>query len=120
MVTSEAGSAPVLQKGFPMRFVAVVILALVVGTGCGVGADETYDGQTLVTAEEQALEAEATGTRGQATQPIVNTTPTPTRDPGLVALPQDPIPVYEGRPVTAPPPGPLGLPGSMLPPAPLR
>lgn len=117
MARTDGSSAPVLQKGFGMRFVAVAILALAVGTGCGVGADETYDGQTLVTSEGQALEADGVGTRAGAPQPLVNTSPTPSRDPGLVSLPQDPIPVYEGRPVTGPTPV---MPVLGLGPAPLR
>lgn len=117
MGTSEAGSASVLQKGYAMRFFAVAILALALGTGCGVGADESYDGQTLVTSEGQALEADGVTTRTTTPQTVVNTGTNPTRDPSLVALPQDPIPVYEGRPVTGPSPvvTPMGV-G----PAPLR
>lgn len=111
MAKSEAGAAPVLQKGYAMRFVAVAILAWVVGTGCGVGADEVYDGETLVTSEGQALEAEGVTTRATTPQTVVNTGTNPARDPSLVALPQDPIPVYEGRPVTGPSPvvTPMGL-----------
>lgn len=103
MATSElVTSASGLHKGWSMKRVAVAILAMVVITGCGVGADESYDGQTLVGSDGQALEV------GPAVGPVLptaagpqapeTTAPSPVRDPGQVALPQDPIPVYEGRP----------------------
>ncbi len=103
METSELQtSASGLHKGFSMKRVAVAILAMVVITGCGVGADESYDGQTLVAADGQALESgPAVGPQvntGNVPQTPATTAPSPVRDPGMVGLPQDPIPVYEGRP----------------------
>ncbi len=102
MRTSDFSSASGLHKGSSMKRVAVAILAMVVVTGCGVGADESYDGQNLVGSNSQAMETGpavgpghpgATGPQTPAT-----TAPSPSRDPGNVALPQDPIPVFEGRP----------------------
>lgn len=103
MATSElVASASGLHKGMTMKRVAVAILAMVVITGCGVGADESYDGQTLVGANGQALEiGPAVGPQlptAAGPQTPATTAPSPVRDPGQVALPQDPIPVYEGRP----------------------
>ena len=103
MATSElVASASGLQKGWSMKRVAVAILAMVVITGCGVGADESYDGQTLVGSDGQALEiGPAVGpdlSNAGGPQAPATTVTSPGRDPGTVALPQDPIPVYEGRP----------------------
>ncbi len=109
MATSEqVTSASGLQKGSSMKRVAVAILAMVVITGCGVGADESYDGQTLVGANGQALEVgPAVGPElpnASGPQTPATTAPSTVRNPGLVALPQDPIPVYEGRPAPQSPP----------------
>ena len=88
--------------GSSMKRVAVAILAMVVVTGCGVGADESYDGQNQVSSSGQGLEMgpavgpEHPGVTGP--QPPATTAPSPAHDPGTVALPQDPIPVFEGRP----------------------
>ena len=102
MQTSDRRSASGLHMGSSMKRVAVAILAMVVITGCGVGADESYDGQTLVAANGQALETgPAVGPQvntGGVPQTPATTAPSPVRDPGMVGLPQDPIPVYEGRP----------------------
>ena len=106
METNKSASG--LQWVPLMKLVAVAILAMVLVTGCGVGADESYDGQNLVGSNGQALETgPAVGPElpGAATPQTPGTTaPGPVRDPGTVALPQDPIPVFEGRPVTQPPP----------------
>lgn len=113
METSDFRSASGLHMFGSMKLVAVAILAIFALTGCGVGADESYDGVTLVTASGQALEAGEpvegtpvvdTGTLPVAPVPQVpaTTTTSPVRDPSLVALPQDPIPVFEGRPATQP------------------
>jgi hypothetical protein len=108
MRTSDFLSASGLHMGSSMKRVAVAILAMVVLTGCGVGADESYDGQTLVGSNGQALEAgpsvgpEVPGASGPQTP--ATTAPSPVRDPSIVALPQDPIPVYEGRPFPQSPP----------------
>ena len=108
MRTSDWSSASGLHMGSSMKRVAVAILAMVVVTGCGVGADESYDGQTLVGANGQALQTgpevgpEVSGAKGPQTP--ATTAPSPIRDPGIVALPQDPIPVMEGRPFIQPPP----------------
>lgn len=118
METSELLSASGLYMVRNMKRVAVAILAMLFVTGCGVGADESYDGQTLVASNGQALEVgpEVGPALPTAAGPQTpeTTAPSPMRDPSTVALPQDPIPVYEGRPAGAPPP--MGDP--MLGPAP--
>jgi len=109
METNElAPSASGLHMVIHMKRVAVAMLAMVVISGCGVGADETYDGQNVVGTNGQALD-------GQDVGPVIPTTgipqttgtaaPSPVSDPSTVALPQDPIPVFEGRP--APDPAPM-------------
>ncbi len=119
--TSAGRSASGLQMVSSMKRVAVAILAMVVVSGCGVGADEYYDGQNLVSASGEALTTgpevgpQLPGTTGPQTPET--TAPSPVRDPGTVALPQDPIPVFEGKPFPqAPPPmpgqlGPAPTPG---------
>jgi hypothetical protein len=98
---SELHPASGLQKRGTMLRVAVAILALVTVSGCGVGADESYDGQTLVASNGQALMAgpvvPQAGPAGNGPQTPVTAAPSPVKDPGTVALPQDPIPVFEGR-----------------------
>lgn len=107
-ITSARGSASGLQKVGSMKRVAVAILAMVVVSGCGVGADEYYDGQNLVSSSGEAL---TTGPEvgpqlpgGNGPQTPGTTAPSPVRDPSTVALPQDPIPVYEGKPLPQQPP----------------
>lgn len=95
---------------FMMR-AAVAIVAMLSLAGCGVGADETYDGQTLVSSSGQALMAGTPVEPGAPPQTPVTAAPSPLRNPGTVALPQDPIPVYEGRtasPVPLPTDAPVG------------
>ncbi|MDP1826183.1 MAG: hypothetical protein Q8L48_23150 [Archangium sp.] len=91
-----------------MKRFAVAILAMLFVTGCGVGADESYDGQTLIDSNGQALETgPAVGPElpsAAGPQTPETTAPSPVRDPSTVALPQDPIPVFEGRPAQPPPP----------------
>jgi hypothetical protein len=82
-----------------MKLLAVAILAMVVGTGCGLEPGEDPDAPVAVHAGEQGLEQEPGGARTNTGQTGVTTLPTPPRDPSLVALPQDPIPVFEQRPV---------------------
>lgn len=114
METSEMAlrAASGLHMVSHMKRVAVAILAMLFVTGCGVGADESYDGQTLIGSNGQALETgpavgpELPTTAGPQTPET--TAPSPIRDPSTVGLPQDPIPVREGRP--APQPGPQPAP----------
>lgn len=108
METSDFQTASGLHMVRHMKRFAVAILAMLFVTGCGVGADESYDGQTLIGSNGQALE------EGPAVSLVLpteagpqtpeTTAPSPVRDPSTVGLPQDPIPVFEGR--TAPQPGP--------------
>lgn len=90
--------------GVMMRIVG--ILAVVLLAGCGVGADESYadlgagsSGQAL---EQEQPAAEAPTSDTQTTETTGTTTPVPGKDPGTVALPQDPIPVFEGKPLPPP------------------
>jgi hypothetical protein len=109
---SELLSASGLQMSKNMLRVAVAILAMLSTTGCGVGADESYDGQTLVTSGGQALIGTPDSTPAvepaQVPETPVTATPSTVKDPGTIALPQDPIPVLEGR--TAMPMSPFGTP----------
>jgi len=114
-------SASGLQMIKNMKLWAVTMLAVVTASACGVGVDETYEGVTLVSSSSSALQQEETtptvGAEPAAVpnvpQTPVTTTPSPIRDPGAVALPQDPIPVFEGKPMGTPPP-----PGFTEPPVP--
>ena len=107
-ITSARGSASGLQMVSSMKRVAVAILAMVVVSGCGVGADESYDGQNLVSSSGEALtagpEVGPPLPGGNGPQTPETTVPSPVRDPSTVALPQDPIPVYEGKPFPQQPP----------------
>ena len=97
---SELHPASGLQKRGTMLRVAVAILALVIVSGCGVGADESYDGQTLIASNGQALMPGPVMPQagpGAGPQTPVTAAPSTLKNPGTVALPQDPIPVYEGR-----------------------
>jgi hypothetical protein len=98
-----------------MKRLAVAILAMVALSGCGVGADEYWDGEKLVSRSGQALEQGSdvgsdvgTGVPALGDQPgpqVPGTAaPSPWRDPSTVALPQDPIPVFEGKPAPNAPP----------------
>ena len=96
-------SASGLQMIKRMKAVAVGILAMMALAGCGVGADEYWDGEKLVSSNGQALELEVTQTPQQAvTQATVTTTIAPAVQMagGTVSLPQDPIPVKGFGPST--------------------
>ena len=88
-------SASGLHMVSSMKRVAVAILAMVVITGCGVGADEFSDGQTLVGATGEALETgPAVGPElptATAPQTPGTTVPSPLRDPSTVANNSDPV-----------------------------
>lgn len=112
-VTPSHAPASRLHMFRTMKLFAVTMLAVVACSACGVGADETWDGEKFVAANGQALEQGTDVTAGPAVGPStpatpnepqapVTTTPSPIRDPGTIALPQDPIPVYEGKPMTPP------------------
>lgn len=104
MVTSDSQSASGLQMVRGMKAVAVVIVAMLALTGCGVGQGEYWDGEKLVDANGAALEfdsetadsASNTVADTKGAQPSISTVVgdcSGLRDPGTVALPQDPIPV---------------------------
>ena len=107
-MASTSPTASRLHMVLGMKGFAVAILAMVALFGCGVGADEYWDGEKLVSRSGQALEQnpdtapELPNPGGaQAPGPAA---PSGTRDPSTVALPQDPIPVFEGKPVPGAPP----------------
>ncbi|MFT3706479.1 MAG: hypothetical protein QM817_02315 [Archangium sp.] len=116
MATSDrttTGSASGLHIMKNMKLFAVTMLAVLACSACGVGADEYYDGQNLVGSNGQALEQGTDVTPGPAVGPVIpgtettpqtpiTTAPSGVRDPSTVALPQDPIPVFEGKPVIPP------------------
>ncbi len=128
MVTSEPKSASGLQMFRIMKSAAVVILAMVALSGCGVGAGEHWDGEKLVDSNGQALELAP----GDA--PVIGNAPVPQvpvntaggsgpcKNPGLISLPQDPIPVQPlpfdalGLPPLQLPLGPNGTPLGLPPP----
>jgi hypothetical protein len=92
----------------------VGMMAAVLLVGCGVGADElpAVDGTA---SGGQALEESrgAVVSVAGVPQPTETRAPLPGKDPGTVALPQDPIPVYEGKPL--PPPSRTVDPGVITP-----
>jgi hypothetical protein len=98
MLTSNPSAAPGLQKGVTMKALGVLILAVVALSGCGVGADDP-EGQAA------AGQVPATATAGQA---LVVGTPEWSQGRGSstdlktdpAALPFDPVPVTNLRPVT--------------------
>jgi hypothetical protein len=95
-------SAPGLHSNQGMRMRIVGFVAVVLLAGCGVGADASYP-ELGADHSSQALEQTASSEQPKPeTQPPETTAPVPTRDPGTVALPQDPIPVYVGQPTPQP------------------
>lgn len=128
MVTSEPKTASGLHMFRIMKSVAVVILAMVALSGCGVGAGEHWDGEKLVDANGQALEF------APGEEPVIGEAPVPQvpmntaggsgpcKNPGLISLPQDPIPVQplpldaRGLPAFQLPLGPNGAPLGLPPP----
>lgn len=99
MATNEV-SASQLQKGFSMKSVIVGMLAvaLLALSGCGVGVDETLGADGTPVAEtHQAVLTGAPGTNNYG-PPQPGTGP----DVNPVALPQDPIPLFEGKAVGGP------------------
>ncbi len=94
MVKSERRSASRLQMTLGMKSRSVVFLAVAVLSGCGIGADEYWDGEKLVSSNGEALMYEP-GCGNSPPKPSgQNVTGTGgARDNGAVALPQDPIPV---------------------------
>lgn len=117
-----SGSASGLQMARCMMVRIVGLLAVVLLAGCGVGADESYADLGAGSSGQGLEQASPTGLPVPDTQPPETTTPVPGKDPGTVALPQDPIPVYLGKPTPQPnggrttDPGVEGVPPPGLPP----
>jgi hypothetical protein len=85
-----------------MKGVAVVILAVGLLSGCGVGVDEPGLYGQVERASQGLTSAEADrAAESEATEAHETTETAPPSGPGQVQLPQDPIPV-----LTAPRPGP--------------
>ncbi len=89
MATSKMAS--VLQKRFPMKSAIVAFLAALTLSACGLEEGEYWDGEKLVSATGEALE-EGAGC-DVAQPPGLTPTLTGGEGPGVVSLPQDPIPV---------------------------
>jgi hypothetical protein len=102
--TNESASG--LQRVKRMKAVAVGILAMMALAGCGVGADEYWDGNQLVSSNGQALEMQPGDVAAQALPAAPQVGATPMLAPvvqlggGTVSLPQDPIPVKGFGPST--------------------
>ncbi len=103
MATREM--APRLHRVLPMVRWAVAILAVGVLSGCGMGVDDfpPPDGEVATGSDGQALEGDSPALKGGESP--ANSAPSSPKDPGTVALPQDPIPLFEGKPLA--PGGPL-------------
>lgn len=93
--------------GMMVRIVGIVAVVLL--AGCGVGADESYEALTATSSGQALQQSQASDTPAETPaagpQSPENTTPVPGKDPGTVALPQDPIPVFVGKPAPQPLPG---------------
>lgn len=100
-------TASVLHKGHSMKSLSFIFLAALALNACGVGADEVYDGTTLVTQQQ-----ELTQRAPDVTTP--NTSANATPKPSTVALPQDPIPLFEGKPLGPTPVNTVQLDGPRL------
>jgi len=84
-----------------MRCLGALILAVGLLCGCGVGADESYD--TVGTTAQAADSTTTSGTSGASDdgkKKDENPNPLPGTPPSVVALPQDPIPLFIGQVVT--------------------
>lgn len=113
MQTNDSSSAPGLHFMRCMKWLPVAILATLSVVGCGVGADEVYGEYGLVLDQQGdalhgSAETRVAAPAAMGTQTFVTSGSTGLRDPGTVALPQDPIPWRDGR--TAPQPKPQGEP----------
>lgn len=85
-----------------MRCLGALMLAVGLGSGCGVGADESPAALGVTT---QAADSPATTAASPPADSSEGTTsdgsphPLPGAPPTVVALPQDPIPLFLGQPV---------------------
>ena len=117
MGTNDFDSAPCLQLRRYMRWIPVAILATLSLVGCGVGADEMYDEYGQVTQQQgDALhgssETRITAPAAMGAQTFVTSGSPGFRDASTVGLPQDPVPLRDGRRGAQPqaPVDPLGSP----------
>ena len=80
---------------------ALFVAALVLGA-CGVGVDGTLDGTDSAPQSQTSELTAAAKDPGKASEIPANPKPSGASgvlDPSTVALPQDPIPVFEGKPL---------------------
>lgn len=109
--TSMKKSALTLQRVLTMKSTLVGLLAVVALTGCGVGLDDPEGADAVTGKSAAAMISEkadkSTGSQGDFSQ-----------RPGMVphtALPQDPIPLFDAKPMNG------GTePGNILDPRPLK
>jgi len=113
-------SASRLQKGRIMKSVSVLFVAVLLLSGCGVGYDDqnwTDDGQPVAQQKERLTgDEEPQGEPGvdlKGTEPQEKTE-SGSDGCGTVALPQDPIPLFPGRPTAPSAPTPVPAPDPRL------
>lgn len=96
-------TAPKMQRVNRMKSMIVGLLAVVALTGCGVGMDDP-EGQEALSGSTAAPIMAASGDNAAGGQAELRG---PVGQDPRTALPQDPIPVYEGRsvPPSTPRPG---------------
>lgn len=125
---AKTDSASGLQKGPGMKSLGVLIVAVAVLSGCGVGYDDaawTDEGEPVAAAQRQAVEGDppVAGEPEKGSESQEDSTPSGDNGRGDVGLPQDPIPLYQQRVFTPagqpPPPGAPGTQDPRLPPPPL-
>ncbi|MBS1150454.1 MAG: hypothetical protein H6Q89_2152 [Myxococcaceae bacterium] len=86
-------TAPTLQRVPGMKSIFVGLLAVFALTGCGVGMDDLEGEQAAAGQTADAVMAASTDNSVSAQGEILG----PVHKEPLVALPQDPIPVFEGK-----------------------
>ena len=86
-------SAPTLQRAPRMKSILVGFVAVFALTGCGVGMDDVEGEDAATATASRDLASNSTGSQTELRGPIGG-------DP-LVALPQDPIPVYTGSTIAS-------------------
>ena len=91
--TLHKSAAPTLQRASGMKSIIVGFLAVMALTGCGVGMDE-LEGEQVGSSRSSAGLMSAMMDNSTSAQAELR--PPGSVDP-RVALPQDPIPVFEGK-----------------------
>ena len=102
--TMNFRSASRLQMIKIMKLWVVTIVAVVAASGCGVGVDDPEYAAAMASSgaaleQDPSVGADPVTPSAEAPQTPATATPSVIRDPSTVALPQDPIPVFEGKPM---------------------